>query len=167
MSHLKYNHCLKWNPESCGDCEQRAAWVIFSGTAMIYLCTIQDADHINISIRTVICAERFLNAFGYVVFRQSDESGLAEPVGEYNDANRVSFLDWCVIWVQVLQESLEGFACCVRDGDLKMHANWMRNCWCKRWKILTQTTYYCCYHFSSPFKRNLEYLLPHGTTDPL
>ena len=91
---------------------------------MIYLCTIQDAHHINISIRNALRIERFLNASGYVVLRQSDKSGLAEPVGQYNDSDRVSFLDWCVIWVQVLQESLEGFMCCVRDGDLKTHENW-------------------------------------------
>ena len=91
---------------------------------MIYLCTIHGADHINISTRNSLRTERFLNASGYVVLRQSDESGLAELVGEYKDANGVYLLNGCVIWVQVLQESLEGIACCVRDGDLKTHDNW-------------------------------------------
>ena len=58
------------------------------------------------------------NFLSYPVFRKSNQSGLAELVGEYKYANRVSLLYGRVIWVQVLQENCECLESCVWDIDL-------------------------------------------------
>ena len=92
-----------------------SSWTI---TTCTNLGSIQYVNHINISISSTLRFERILDEFCQIVFRESDKSGLAELVGEYKDANGVYLLDWCVIWVQVLQESFEGTVCRVRDADL-------------------------------------------------
>ena len=97
-----------------------------------YLGTVQNADHINIF---TFRFEGILDAFGDIILSKLHESGLAELICQNKDANRVSVLDGCVIWVQVLQERLEGAMARVRDTDLNeawygislWHVSWWRH----------------------------------------
>ena len=72
---------------------------------MIYLAyrtyhgTVQNGDHIYIPSIDSIFGEESFNAFRYVIFHQSHKSGLAELIGEYKNADRVSLLDGRVIRV--------------------------------------------------------------------